>query len=312
MATSLAETHLAPAPPKRPALTPVRRPARAPFAPRPTTPGTPTPGPIVKWVGGKGRILTQLLPLLPAGVERMRHVEPFAGGAAMFFARQPARALLSDVNPALIDTYLAVRDRCEDVITHLSLLVPQHDKDFYYECRHRYNHVSLPDPERAALFIYLNKTCFNGLHRVNRKGHFNVPAGSYRRPKILDAEGLRAASRQLQKTRLSNTGFEAMLKEVRPGDFVYFDPPYAPLSRTANFTSYAEGGFGAEDQARLRDTFKELTRRGSRCMLSNSDVPLIRDLYRGFRIDTVAAPRAINCKGNRRGLVSELVIRNYR
>jgi DNA adenine methylase len=241
----------------------------------------------------------------------MRHVEPFAGGAAMFFARRPKRALLCDINAALVSTYQMVRDRVDDVIAALEPHAARHDAAHYYAVRERYNRGLGDEAERAAMFIYLNKTCFNGLHRVNRKGEFNVPAGRYANPRILDEEGLRAASAELRHADVRCASFESMLAYARPGDFVYFDPPYEPLSRTANFTSYAQDGFTQEDQVRLRDVFTELTRRGCRCMLSNSDVPFIRDLYRDYRIDTVAAPRAVSCDKRSRGLVSEVVVRNY-
>jgi len=273
------------------------------------------PAPFVKWVGGKGRLLGQLMPLLPRGVERMRHVEPFMGGGAMFFARRPERALLCDVNPELVSTYTMVRDRVEDVIAELDAHARRHhagdEATYYYEVRERYNAGGGDPAARAAMFIYLNKTCFNGLHRVNRKGEFNVPAGRYVNPRILDEEGLRAASAELRQAEVRCAGFESLLASARPGDFVYFDPPYEPVSRTANFTSYAQEGFTQDDQTCLRDVFNELTRRGARCMLSNSDVPFIRELYRDHRIDTVAAPRAVSCDAQKRGLVSEVVVRNY-
>ncbi|MDD9947371.1 MAG: DNA adenine methylase [Myxococcales bacterium] len=276
-------------------------------------PQTPqvAPAPIVKWVGGKGRLLSQLRPLLPPAVDRMRHVEPFAGGAAMFFDRRPSRALLCDVNQDLIATYLAVRDELPSVITELQRLARDHSRERYYDVRSRYNTAELTRSQRAAAFIYLNKTCFNGLHRVNRRGHFNVPVGRYEKPKILNASLLQAASAQLSEADLRCTSFEALVALARPGDFVYLDPPYEPVSRTANFTSYAQDGFSQEDQQRLRDVYRELDRRGCKLMLSNSDVPFVRELYRDFRIDLVAAPRAINCNTSRRGKVSEVVVRNY-
>jgi len=266
----------------------------------------------VKWVGGKGRILAQLVPLLPPGVELMRHVEPFVGGGALFFHRQPRRALLCDVNPALVGTYLAIRDDVEGVIGALEGLATAHDQAAYYAVRERYNLAPrVGRTERAAMFIYLNKTCFNGLHRVNRQGHFNVPAGRYKNPRILDPDCLRSASAALRTADIVEQGFDGLLAKAHPGDFVYFDPPYAPVSTTANFTSYASDGFGPDDQERLRDVFRALHRRGCKLMLSNSDVPFIRDLYAEFRIDTVAAPRAVNCNGRGRGKVSEVVVRNY-
>ena len=269
--------------------------------------------PFVKWVGGKGRLLTQLEPLLPSGVENMRHVEPFMGGAALFFARRPACALLCDINPALVETYKMVRDRVKEVIDALASLAHKHSIDHYYEVRIAYNasRGEKHGPDRTAQFIYLNKTCFNGLYRVNQKGEFNVPAGRYKNPRILDAGRLHAASLRLWNTILVSAPFEQLDHHVRPSDFVYMDPPYEPVSRTANFTGYAAGGFSQEDQGRLRDMFDELTQRGCKCMLSNSNVPFIRDLYRRHRIDVVQAPRSVNRNANGRGKVAEVVIRNY-
>jgi DNA adenine methylase len=268
--------------------------------------------PFVKWAGGKGRLLSQLRPLLPSGVEHMRHVEPFVGGGALFFSRRPRRALLTDINPALVATYSAIRDEVEEVIGALRRLAVRHSKESYYQIRERYNdRRRVSAPKRAAMFIYLNKTCFNGLHRVNRKGEFNVPVGSYKNPRILNEEGLHGASHALQGAKLKCTPFDALLENAKPGDFVYFDPPYEPVSQTASFTSYTSGGFSQDDQTRLRDVYKALDRRGCKLMLSNSDVPFIRELYRNFAIDTVAAPRAINCDAKKRGKVSELIVRNY-
>jgi DNA adenine methylase len=275
----------------------------------------PAPSPIVKWAGGKSRLLSQLDPLLPSGVELMRHVEPFVGGGAMFFAQRPQRALLCDINPALIATYEAVRDRADEVIEHLSRLAREHELSpsrAYYRLRERYNRArKLSIAERGALFVYLNKTCFNGLHRVNLRGEFNVPLGRYARPRILNEQALYAASRLLQDADLRCAGFETLLTTAKPGDFIYFDPPYEPVSGTANFTAYARAGFGRQDQLALRDVFTALDRRGCKLMLSNSDVPFIRDLYKSFRIDVVAAARAINCDASKRGPVCEVVVRNY-
>ena len=231
----------------------------------------------------------------------------------MFFHLRPQRALLGDVNPALIATYQQVRDNVESVISHLERLAREHSSETYYRVRDIYNSAkNLAAAHRAALFIYLNKTCFNGLHRVNRKGHFNVPVGRYTRPGISNPAGLRAASRELGRAELGCQSFENLLRTARPGDFIYLDPPYQPLSPSSNFTSYARDGFSDKDQRLLRDVFSELDRRGCKLMLSNSDMPVIRDLYGRFRIDRVAALRAINCDARNRGRISELVVRNYR
>ncbi len=269
--------------------------------------------PFVKWVGGKGRLLSQMRPLLPSGIEHMRHVEPFVGGGALFFSRRPGRALLTDINPTLVAAYCEIRDDVQGVIAVLRGLAGRHSKESYYQVRERYNQGRrVSASRRAAMFIYLNKTCFNGLHRVNRKGEFNVPVGSYENPRILNEEGLYAASRALKHAQLQCAPFDALLEDAKPGDFIYFDPPYEPVSQTASFTAYDRNGFSQEDQTRLRDVYKALDRRGSKLMLSNSDVPFIRDLYKDFNIDTVAAPRAINCDAKKRGKVSEVIIRNYR
>lgn len=268
--------------------------------------------PFLKWVGGKGKLRHALSALMPPGVELMRHVEPFLGGGALFFARAPERALLCDINQDLIATYEVVRDEVSELLAELSRLARGHGEQRYYAVRERYN-ARRPKSraERAAQFIYLNKTCFNGLFRVNRKGEFNVPMGRYANPNIADAEALLAASARLRHAQLRCASFECLLSDARPGDFIYMDPPYEPLSRTANFTSYAQDGFSQVEQTRLRDVFRELDRRGAKLMLSNSDVPLIRELYRGYAIDVVLAPRAVNCDAKSRGPVRELVVRNY-
>ena len=273
----------------------------------------PTPAaPIVKWAGGKGRLVPQLRALLPAGVERMRHLEPFAGGAALFFAQAPDRALLCDCNPDLIALYRTVRDTLPALLRHLQALALAHDRTHYYAIRKAYNarqHTSTA--QRAAWFLYLNKTCFNGLHRVNRRGEFNVPMGRYENPRILDAEALTTASTALQHADLRCGDFATTLRLARPGDFVYLDPPYDPASRTANFTAYAKGGFGMTDQVRLSRVFAELARRGCYVMLSSSDTTAVRQLYAGYPITKVTARRAISCNADDRGSVTELVIRNF-
>ncbi len=269
--------------------------------------------PFLKWVGGKAKLERSLAPLYPPGVELMRHVEPFMGGGALFFARAPKRALLCDINVDLVDTYKAVRDEVEVVLRHLKKLAKTHGEDGYYLARERYNtrdHAT--SAERAALFIYLNKTCFNGLYRVNKSGHFNVPMGRYAKPAIADADTLRAASGRLQGVDVRCTPFQGLVEFAKPGDFIYMDPPYEPVSRTANFTAYARDGFSQDDQRKLRDVFRELDRRGSKLMLSNSNAAFIRELYSGYQIDEVMAARAVSCDPEKRGPVVEVVVRNYR
>lgn len=264
-------------------------------------------GPFLKWAGGKGRLLGQYEPLFPQRFER--YFEPFVGAGAVFFHLSPAEAHLSDVNPELVNAYAVIRDRVEELIPELGTY--RHDRDFYYALRAQ-DPASLDVVARAARIIYLNKTCFNGLYRVNRRGQFNVPFGDYKNPRILDEAGLRAASHALQGVSVSHQGFDAVLAEARSGDFVYFDPPYHPLSPTASFTSYAADDFGPEDQIRLAAVFRRLDAKGVKLMLSNSDTPFIRDLYEGYPIRQVWAPRAINRDASKRKGVPEVVVTNYR
>lgn len=268
--------------------------------------------PILKWAGGKRSLLPAFQPLLPAGFENMRLVEAFAGGAAVFFGTAAPRALLSDINPALMETYAAVRDDLQGVIAHLADLAARHCTAHYYDVRTRFNQRRFGcSAELAAAFVYLNKTCFNGLYRVNRAGAFNVPAGKQKNPAILDVEGLSAASVRLRSAQLVAASFEQVLAQVAVDDFVYLDPPYVPRSRSSNFAAYAAGGFTDADHERLRDAFVALARRGVRVMLSNSDTPRVRALYRGWDLQQVEAHRSLGCKVATRGAVHEVVVRSY-
>ena len=235
-----------------------------------------------------------------------RFYEPFVGGGALFFALEPKRAVLCDVNQRLIRTYQGVRDDVERVIALLEKY--PHDSKFFYEMREK-DIDARPDAEVAAWFIYLNKTGFNGLYRVNRDNRFNVPFGRYARPRICDSATLRACSRALRGTKLMNLDFAAAVKTAKPGDFVYFDPPYVPLSATSSFTSYTSNGFDFEAQTRLRDTALELKRRGVSVLLSNSSADFVVDLYKkNFQLREVSALRPLNSKPTKRGAVTELLI----
>lgn len=274
-----------------------------------------TPRPFLKWVGGKG----QLLPVLLRQVKRAggfsRYHEPFVGGGALFFElhrqgllKKRAPSLLSDANERLIETYLGVRDNPERLIALLEEHKARHNKDYYYEVRG----LVPQDPiERAARIIYLNKTCFNGLYRENSKGLFNVPMGRYKNPAICDEENLWAVSVALQSVELSSRPFETILEYAEPGDLVYFDPPYHPVSTTANFTSYNQKGFGENDQRALAEVFAELARRGVKAILSNSYTPLILDIYAPFKPQTVSAARAVNSRAEKRGAVAEVLVTTF-
>ena len=268
------------------------------------------PRPFLKWAGGKGQLLEQLRPLLPPRIEG-RYFEPFVGSAALFFALRPAAATLSDANRELVDCYRAVRKRVSDVIA--ALKSHEYEESRYYMVRGQ-QPADLDLPARAARTIYLNKTGYNGLYRVNRAGRFNVPFGRYTNPGFRSAESienLRACSRVLRSASLAVRDFGEVASHARRGDFVYFDPPYVPLSDTSDFTSYVPGGFGQPEQERLAAVFAELSRAGVQAMLSNSDTPAVRALYARYRIDTVTASRSINSRATHRGKVREVVVRNY-
>lgn len=262
--------------------------------------------PFLKWAGGKGQLLPKLLPLRPATYQR--YIEPFLGGGALFFALAPKRALLGDCNAELITTYQVVRDQPGELMQQLDVHRANHSKEYYYRIRAQRPTAPL---EVAARLIYLNKTCFNGLYRVNRAGQFNVPMGSYVNPQLYDRSTLLAAAQALATADLQATDYLATLAAAKRGDFVYLDPPYVPLSSTAAFTSYTRRDFGERDQHALADIYRELDQRGCFVMLSNSATPLIKRLYHGYAQLSIPANRAINSKGNKRGPVEELVIINY-
>ena len=291
--------------------TPRTRPTRPP-AVEPKEYAGSTARPFLKWVGGKRRVLPQLLGRAPS--DWAGYHEPFIGGGALFFAiasqrpRPAGWATISDQNLRLIRTFRAVRDQVEPLIKQLEVYAANHSKDHYYKVR-AIDIDAQGDVELAAWMIYLNKTGFNGLYRVNRKGKFNVPMGRYKNPTVCDADNLRACAAALTGVEIRHEGFDAVLERAGEGDFVYFDPPYMPASPTASFTSYTADGFTLADQERLRDVARLLKGNGVSVMLSNSDVPPVRKLYTpGFRKHTIKVGRAISCRGDKRGAVGELII----
>ena len=264
--------------------------------------------PFVKWAGGKRSIIGELVSRLPKPFNR--YWEPFVGGGALFFGIQPRpmSATLSDFNFDLMVAYNAVKREPLGLIAKLEEHAGRHGKDYYYKMRARQN---LQDPiDLAARFLYLNKTCYNGLYRVNRKGEFNVPMGSYVNPEIVPRENILACSAALAMAQLEYREFDTIRPDA--GDFVYCDPPYHPVNPTS-FTKYTQLEFGEQEQGRLRDFALKLHRQGVLVMLSNSDTALIRNLYRGapWQLATVQAPRIVNCKPDGRGVINELVITNY-
>ncbi len=266
----------------------------------------PCPRPFLKWAGGKGRVIQQYSPYFPTFTT---YYEPFLGGGAIFFHLCPNRAVLADINEELVNVYQCIRDRVDELIECLAIHQEHHCKDYYYSMR---SNLGQKKVARAARLLYLNKTCFNGLYRENSKGQFNVPMGSYRNPTICDPMLLRSASRALKPVAIALEPFDAILDRAKKTtDFVYFDPPYFPISATSNFTGYNRYSFTEADQIRLRDTFVTLAERGVKVMLSNSDCPFTRDLYEGFTIRVIHAARAINSNASKRGKITELLITSY-
>lgn len=266
--------------------------------------------PFLKWAGGKSQLLSQYERFFPTHFNAYH--EPFLGSGAVFFHLQSqgriGRAVLSDSNEELINCYVQIRDNLPSLLNLLREHQEQHSRAHYYRTRSR---IPADPLERAARLLYLNKTCYNGLYRLNASGEFNVPMGRYENPRILNEALLWTASDLLQGAVLSVEEFSGVTRRAALGDFVYFDPPYHPLSATSNFTAYTGGVFTEEDQERLRDVFAALAHRGVSVMLSNSDTPLIRDLYRPFRIAVIRARRTINTDPCRRGCVREVLVTSY-
>jgi DNA adenine methylase len=263
--------------------------------------------PFLKWAGGKSQLIQQYIPYFPPTFTN--YYEPFLGGGALFFHLLPKVSILTDINAELVNVFRCVRDEVEPLIASLHKHQMNHSKEYYYCVRLMQGSSPL---ERAARFIYLNKTCFNGLYRENSKGEFNVPIGKYKNPKICNAALLRSVSAALQSAQIEVKPFEAVLQSAwNSEDFVFFDPPYHPLSPTSNFTAYSRNSFNEADQIRLRDVFVELARRGVKVMLSNSDCLFIRNLYCDFNIYEISASRMINSNAKKRGKISELLITSY-
>lgn len=266
--------------------------------------------PIVKWVGGKRQLMFELIKNMPKSYNR--YFEPFIGGGALFFELQPEQAYISDMNEELINLYSVVRDNVYELIKDLS----KHEvsKEYFLEIRNidrTEQYTELSDVERASRFIYLNRTCFNGMYRVNSQGQFNVPFGYYKNPRIIDENNLLNCSELLKKTEIKCADFSEILTKVKKGDLVYFDPPYVPLNETSSFTSYTKDGFDINMQFKLRDVCDELDNKGVKFMLSNSDTKLVNELYVNYEIKKVFASRQINANADGRGKITEVLVRNY-
>ena len=265
------------------------------------------PRPFVKWAGGKTQLLPQLKACIPDSFNR--YLEPFVGGGAMFFSLNHSNALINDSNEELMNAYIVIRDSPEDLIDDLRK--HKNEKSYFYEIRKaKTSELSLV--ERASRLIYLNRTCYNGLWRVNKRNEFNTPYGSYKNPRIVNAELIRAVSSYLKSTEISCTDYRDFLQEnARETDFVYMDPPYDPISKYSDFKRYTRDFFGKQQQTELADVFRELDQRGCLLMLSNSSSSLVRDLYSEYNITQVKARRSINKNGDGRAAIDEVLVRNY-
>ena len=272
--------------------------------------------PFLKWVGGKRQVIPQIKKHIPENY--CRYFEPFVGGGALFFNLKPKKAYLNDINKILISSYKNIKTHPYEIIKKLEDLQKifyeknnEERKAYFYEIRDAFNNTEYDSFLKTSYMIFLNKTCYNGMYRENLKGKFNVPFGRYKNPKILDKENILAVSKLLTNTIITSCSFEKAVENAKKGDFIYFDPPYHPLSITSNFTSYSNNGFTEEDQIKLRNVFKELHKRNCFVMLSNSDTEFIREIYEEFTQKTVSAARSINCKAAGRGKINELLIMNY-
>lgn len=269
--------------------------------------------PVLKWVGGKRQLLPSIKPMLPKRITS--YCEPFVGGGAVLFDLQPKRAIVNDINSDLILVYTVIRDNVEALIELLETY--PNEEGFYYELRNidreQEKYDKLSEIEKAARVIFLNKTCYNGLYRVNNAGEFNSPFGKYKNPNIVNSPVLRAVSAYFNSSEItfSTADFELVLEQVRRGTFVYLDPPYDPVSDTSSFTGYSKGGFSREQQIQLRECCDRLNARGVKFMLSNSATDFIREQYSNYHITIVQAKRAINSVASKRGDVDEVIITNY-
>ncbi|NCC19443.1 DNA adenine methylase [Candidatus Saccharibacteria bacterium] len=274
------------------------------------------PKPFVKWVGGKRQLLRQfrelgLYPPEDFNPTTNTYYEPFVGGGAVFFDLLPKSAELSDLNKELVTTYNVIKENVDELIESLQKHI--YDKEYYLEVRAK-KIEDLSDIEVASRFIFLNRTGFNGLYRVNKSGQFNVPFGRYNNPVICDEDNLRRVSDALQDVTIAHHDYKDVLKTAKSGDFIYLDPPYYPINATSSFTSYTAEGFLEKEQTELRDTFAKLHEKGCFVMLSNSDTPFINELYSGLdgvTVNKITAGRSINSKGSGRGKITEVLVTNY-
>ncbi|NLN64406.1 MAG: DNA adenine methylase [Clostridiaceae bacterium] len=269
--------------------------------------------PVVKWAGGKRQILDEIIKHVPD--DFTAYYEPFVGGGAVWFRLCPQKAAVNDVNAELVNIYRVIRDHVDQLVSDLKK--HENNKEYFYKIRQidrdSKAYSKLTPVEKASRTIYLNKTCYNGLFRVNQAGEFNTPFGNYKNPNIVNEPVLRAVSEYLNNADIEFTcvDFELALKNIKKGSFAYLDPPYDPVSITANFTGYDKGGFGKSEQIRLKSVCDQLNEKGIRFLLSNSATPFILELYKDYIIEIVQAKRIINSNSKKRGEIDEVLIKNY-
>lgn len=268
--------------------------------------------PILKWVGGKRQLISEIEKYIPK--KYTTYYEPFMGGGAVFFHLQPKKAILNDINSELINVYNVLKNNIDELIENLEK--HENTSEYFYKMRGKdreEEYKKLSNIEKASRIIYLNKTCYNGLFRVNSSGEFNTPFGDYKNPNIVNEYVLKAVNRYLNNidVEFHNVDFFEILKNVKKGSFVYLDPPYDPISQTSSFTGYDKGGFSKKEQEKLKEACDELNRKGVKFLLSNSSTEFIRELYKDYKIETIKAKRSINSKSNLRGEIEEVLVRNY-
>lgn len=272
--------------------------------------------PIVKWVGGKRQLLSEIVPLLPKITKKITYVEPFIGGGAVIFAQQPVKGIINDYNAELINVYEVIKNEPKPLLELLEIHKSLNSADYFYEIREldrddKYDDLS--SVEKAARIIYLNKTCYNGLFRVNQAGQFNTPYGKYKNPNIVNRPVIMAMSDYFNSNdiQIMQGDYRDVLRNLDKNSFVYLDPPYMPISSSSSFTGYTENGFSGIEQLNLKNICDELNERGIKFLLSNSDHPYLREIYSKYKITTVQARRTINSNAKRRGEINEILVRNY-
>lgn len=270
--------------------------------------------PILKWVGGKRQLLSEISPMIPEKFNK--YYEPFLGAGAVLFSLLPGKAIINDLNSELINVYKVIKEQPDELIKLLKEHTDNNNKEYFYQIREldrQAGYESLSNVFKASRTIYLNKTAYNGLYRVNKAGQFNTPWGSYKKPRILDTDNILTMSEYFNSNEIEilNVDYKNALNSVSKGDFVYLDPPYLPISPSSAFTAYTSNGFGTKEQEELKKTCDVLDKQGVKFLLSNSYHPFLLDLYKDYNIKTVKARRSVNSQGHKRGKIKEILVYNY-